>query len=61
MGGVARANDALEAFERNRHVDRPAVPVAAVREGMSIGDLSRAWAFSRQLAARTVREAVGEV
>ncbi len=48
--------DALAEFERHRHRTRLALTAAALEEGMSIGQIGRAWGFSRQLAARYARE-----
>lgn len=49
--------DSLDEFERSRHRTRLAITAAALAEGMSIGDIGRAWGFSRQLAARYAKEA----
>ena len=48
--------DTLAEFERHRHRTRLALTAAALEEGMSIGEIARAWGFSRQLAARYARE-----
>jgi hypothetical protein len=53
-------NDALNRVERCRHEARRAVFAAALKEGRTIGELGRAWGFSRQLAARYAKEARGE-
>jgi hypothetical protein len=52
--------DALDEFERCRHRTRLALTRAGLDEGMTIGELGRAWGFSRQLAARYAREAEEE-
>ena len=44
-------------FERHRHSTRITLTAAALEEGMTIGQIARAWGFSRQLAARYAREA----
>jgi hypothetical protein len=49
--------EALDEFEHVRHRVRLALTVAGLEEGMTIGDLGRAFGFSRQLAARYAREA----
>jgi hypothetical protein len=49
--------DAMADFERHRHSTRLSLTAAALAEGMSIGEIGRAWGFSRQLAARYAREA----
>jgi hypothetical protein len=54
--GRQELTDAVADFERHRHSTRLAVTAAALVEGMSIGQLGRAWGFSRQLAARYARE-----
>jgi len=48
--------DAMTDFERHRHSTRLSLTAAALEEGMSIGQIGRAWGFSRQLAARYARE-----
>ncbi len=50
-------NDALEAVERARHEVRIVIFAAGLDQGMSIGDLGRAFGFSRQMAARYAKEA----
>lgn len=50
-------NDALEAVEKTRHDVRLLVFAAGLDEGMTIGELGRAFGFSRQLASRYAREA----
>ncbi len=49
--------DAMAEFERHRHSTRICLTAAALEEGMTIGEIGRAWGFSRQLAARYAREA----
>jgi hypothetical protein len=49
--------DTLDEFEHRRHRTRLAITAAALEEGMTIGDVGRAWGFSRQLAARYAKEA----
>jgi hypothetical protein len=49
--------DRLDEFERCRHRARLAITAAGLSEGLSIGDIGRAWGFSRQLAARYAKEA----
>jgi hypothetical protein len=51
--------EALDEFEHSRHRTRLAVTRAGLDEGMTIGQIGRAWGFSRQLAARYAREARG--
>lgn len=46
----------LDELERARHRVRTAVFALGLSEGMTIGDLSRLYGFSRQLAARIARE-----
>ena len=48
--------DAMAEFERHRHSTRITLTAAALEEGMTIGQIARAWGFSRQLAARYARE-----
>ncbi len=50
-------NDALEAVEKARHQVRLLVFATGLDEGMTIGELGRAFGFSRQLASRYAREA----
>ena len=47
----------LDTFEMMRHRTRLALMAAGLSEGMTIGELGRAWKFSRQLAARYAKEA----
>ncbi len=53
-------NEGLEALTVARHEMRLAVTAAGLSEGMSIGDLGRAWGVSRQLASRFAREALSK-
>ena len=55
---VARTtvNEALDEVERARHEARRATFALGLQQGMSIGELGRAWGFSRQLAARYAKE-----
>jgi hypothetical protein len=50
-------NDALDAVESARHDMRLTIFRIGLDEGMSIGDLGRAFGFSRQLASRMAKEA----
>jgi hypothetical protein len=50
-------NDALDAVESARHEMRLKIFRVGLDEGMSIGDLGRAFGFSRQLASRIAKEA----
>ena|SRR3974390_1931799 len=52
--------DALKSLTAARHRLRVAVIAAGIDEGMSIGELGRAFGVSRQLAARYAKEARGE-
>jgi hypothetical protein len=49
--------EALDALERQRHQVKVALAADGLRQGMTIGDLGRAWGVSRQLAARYAKEA----
>ncbi len=51
---------ALQDLVKARHQLRLAVFSAGLEEGMTIGELSRSWGFSRQLGARYAKEARGE-
>jgi hypothetical protein len=53
-------NDTLTAVEQCRHEVRRTVFGAALKEGISIGDLGRSWGFSRQMASRYARESQGQ-
>jgi len=48
---------ALQKLVKARHQLRLAVFAAGLEEGMTIGELSRFWGFSRQLGARYAKEA----
>jgi len=50
-------NDALKAVEEARHQMRLHIFEIGIQQGMSIGELSRIFGFSRQLAARYAKEA----
>jgi hypothetical protein len=50
-------NEALGAVEAARHQMRLTIFAAGLDAGMSIGELGRAFGFSRQLAARYAKEA----
>ena len=54
--GRQELTDAMADFERRRHSARRSLTAVALEEGMSIGQIGRAWGFSRQLAARYARE-----
>jgi hypothetical protein len=61
-GAVRQAlNAKLESFELVRHRSRLTLIAAGLREGMTIGELGRAWGFSRQLASRYAKEARGQL
>ena len=49
--------EALTSFELTRHRTRLALIAAGLAEGMTIGELGRAWGFSRTLASRYAKEA----
>ncbi len=51
--------DSLDDFKYFRHRSRLSLTVAGLDEGMTIGQVGRAWGISRQLAARYAREARG--
>jgi hypothetical protein len=51
------ANEVLDALTTARHHSRLSIFAAGLDEGMTIGELARAWGFSRQLASRYAREA----
>ena len=57
--GAARTqlSECLEEFERCRHEVRLSLIVAGLDEGMSLGELGKAWGFSRQMASRYAEEA----
>jgi hypothetical protein len=48
--------EVLTALEQARHRVRLATMEACLAAGMSIGEFSRRWGFSRQLAARYAKE-----
>jgi len=52
-------DSALEVVAEARHRLRSLVFALALDEGLSIGDLGRAWGVSRQLASRYVKEVAG--
>lgn len=54
-------NEALDDFEQARHQSRIALIRVGLDQDMTIGDVSRAWGFSRQMAARYAKEARGEI
>ncbi len=56
-----RAAELLQALDSARHQVRVSTFAAGLDEGMTIGDLGRAWGFSRQLASRYAKEAQSEV
>jgi hypothetical protein len=47
-------------LERTRPQTRISLVVAGLGDGMSISDIGRGWEFSRELAARYAKEALGE-
>ena len=49
--------DALSEVNRSRHRARLKIFAAALDQGVSIGELGRAWGISRQLASRYAQEA----
>ncbi len=51
-------NDALDRLEEARHRARAEMISRALGEGVSIGEIARAYGFSRQLAQRYAREAM---
>lgn len=57
--GTARMvlTDALGSFDLARHNSRLTLFAAGLAEDMTIGELGRAWRFSRQLASRYAKEA----
>ena len=52
----ALANESLNAVERARHSVRLSIFALGIEQGLSIGELGRAWGFSRQLATRYAKE-----
>jgi hypothetical protein len=51
--------DALSEVNRSRHKARLKIFALALAQGVSIGELGRAWGISRQLASRYAQEATG--
>jgi len=51
-----RMTDMLNEFDECRHRLRISITAAGLEEGMSIGDIGRAFGVSRQLAARFAKE-----
>ncbi len=58
--GRQRVNEALDALTEARHEVRLAITMAGMEEGMSIGEIGRAWGISRQLASRFAKEVRAE-
>jgi len=52
-----RMTELLSEFDECRHRLRISITAAGIEEGMSIGDIGRAFGVSRQLAARFAKEA----
>ncbi len=52
-----RMTDLLSEFDECRHRLRISITAAGLEEGMTIGDIGRAFGVSRQLAARFAKEA----
>lgn len=59
VGGTARRtmSDAMSEFEATRHRFRLALVAVAIDNGMSAAQIGEAFAFSRQLASRYLKEA----
>jgi hypothetical protein len=57
--GRSQVDDALKALQELRHRSRCAIFAAGRAQGLSIGELSRMYGFSRQLGMRFAREAPG--
>ena len=55
-----RMTDLLAEFDECRHRLRISITAAGLEEGMSIGDIGRAFGISRQLAARFAKEVRGQ-
>jgi hypothetical protein len=55
-----RMTDLLTEFDECRHRLRLSITAAGLEEGMSIGDIGRAFGVSRQLAARFAKEVRGQ-
>jgi hypothetical protein len=51
-----RMTELLSEFDECRHRLRISITAAGLEEGMSIGDIGRAFGISRQLAARLAKE-----
>jgi len=51
-----KMTDMLSEFDECRHRVRVSITAAGLEEGMSIGDIGRAFGVSRQLAARFAKE-----
>ena len=51
-----RMTEVLSRFDECRHSLRISITAAGLEEGMSIGDIGRAFGVSRQLAARFAKE-----
>ena len=56
-----RMTELLSEFEERRHYLRLSITAAGLDEGMTIGDIGRAFGVSRQLASRFAKEARGGV
>ena len=54
-----QVDDALKALQELRHRSRCAIFAAGREQGLSIGELSRMYGFSRQLGMRFAREGTG--
>ncbi len=52
-------SDALEGLEHSRHRVKVVLASRGLDQGMTIGEIGRAWGVSRQLAARYAKEARG--
>lgn len=55
-----RMTDLLDEFEADRHRLRLSITAAGLHEGMTIGEIGRAFGVSRQLAARFAKEVRGQ-
>jgi hypothetical protein len=56
-GSRQAIQDALSEVNRSRHKARLKIFALALDQGISIGELGRAWGISRQLASRYAQEA----
>jgi hypothetical protein len=56
-----KMTDLLAEFDECRHRLRISITAAGLEEGMSIGDIGRAFGVSRQLAARFAKEVRAQV